>query len=110
MDIMENIRFSDSCNKAYMNELVTRDYMYYFKASDDIKKDYVFCMNAIYSCLSKVNNLGNLRIAVVEMQKFLNHIKKYSNIDMMVVISNKDNTIMVRERPKVKKLKFPFAA
>ena len=51
--------FNKSGDYSYMINLVMQDYNNYFKASCDLRARYDFCMQAIYSCLSRINNLEN---------------------------------------------------
>jgi len=97
--IDEDIKNDRTGDYIYMVNLVMDDYTNYFKASEYLQKRYDFCLQAIYSCLSKVNNLDNRLIAYRELSKFLDSLKKKTGLDMQIVSKDK---LYVKERPKGK--------
>lgn len=95
----ENTLNDRSGDYSYMFNLVMEDYSNYFKASDYLQTRYDFCLQAIYSCLSKVNNLDNRLMAYRELAKFLDNLKKKTGLVMKIVSKEK---LYVREIPKIK--------
>lgn len=91
--------FNQSGDYHYMINLVMDDYKNYFKASSSLKCRYDFCIQAIYSCLSRINNLENKSDAYKELHKFLEEIRKENGLDMLIVYKDR---FYVREKPKVK--------
>ena len=85
---------------SYMLDLVMQNYRNYFKASEFLQSRYDFSLQAIYSCLSEVNNKENLRESYKELYNFLIEVKKRAGFEMQIV-KNK-NTLFVKEKPKVK--------
>ncbi len=94
-----DINYNRTGDYVYMINLVTKDYTKYFNASEYLQKRYDFCMQAIYSCLSKVNNLSNRKNAYLELARFLEEIRRISGLNMQIV--NKEK-FYVKEKPKVK--------
>lgn len=94
---------SASCDKTgdytYMLNLVMEDYNNYFNASEYLQNRYEFCLQAIYSCLSVVNNMDNRLLAYRKLSKFLEEIKKKTGVDMIIISKDK---LYVKERTKVK--------
>lgn len=84
----------------HMINLVTIDYTNYFKASIYLQSRYDFSLQAIYSCLSKVNNEPNKINAYKELSRFLVEIKNRAGIYMQII--QEKNTLYVREKAKVK--------
>lgn len=84
----------------YMLKLVMEEYTNYFKASIELQSKYEFALQAIYSCLSKVNNDDNRLNAYRELSKFLNEVKSKAGINMQIIKDR--NTLSVKERPKIK--------
>lgn len=97
---MQEVDYNKTGDYAYMINRVMDDYNNYFKASDYLKKRYDFCLQAIYSCLSKVNNDENRSNAYKELSAFLDNIKKINGINMKII--NEENKLSVKERPKIK--------
>ena len=95
----ENVSTDRSGDYIYMVNLVMEDYSNYFKASEYLQTRYDFCLQAIYSCLSKVNNLDNRLVGYKELAKFLEVLKKKTGLDMQIVSKDK---LYVKERPKIK--------
>lgn len=77
--------------------LIMEDYSNYFNASDYLQTRYEVCLQAIYSCLSKVNNLKNRSSGYRELSKFLEEIKKKTGINMQIVSKDK---LYVKEKAK----------
>lgn len=96
---MNNINYNRTGDYVYMINLVTKDYTAYFNASEYLQKRYDFCMQAIYSCLGKVNNLTSRKNAYMELAKFLEEVKRISGLNMQIVSKEK---FYVKEKPKVK--------
>ncbi len=94
-----SINYNRTGDYTYMINLVMKDYSTYFNASEYLQKRYDFCMQAIYSCLGRVNNLTNRKLAYMELANFLADIKKISGLNMQIV--NKEK-LYVKEKPKVK--------
>ena len=97
-DIDENINKSGDYN--YMLNLVMEDYTNYNKASIYLQSRYDFCLQSIYSCLSKVNNMENKSNAYKELSRFLQQVKEKSGLYMEII--NKKNKLSVKEKPKMK--------
>lgn len=95
----ENISTDKSGVYSYMVNLVMEDYTNYFKASEYLQTRYDFCLQAIYSCLSKVNNLDNRLVGYKELSRFLEEIKKKTGLSMQIVSKDK---LYVKEKSKVK--------
>ena len=93
---------------SYMLDLVMQNYRNYFKASEFLQSRYDFSLQAIYSCLSEVNNKDNLREAYKELYNFLIEVKKRAGFEMQIV-KNK-NTLFVKEKPKVKVKRYRLAS
>lgn len=93
---------------SYMLDLVMQNYRNYFKASEFLQSRYDFSLQAIYSCLSEVNNKNNLREAYRELYNFLIEVKKRAGFEMQIV-KNK-NTLFVKEKPKVKVKRYRLAS
>lgn len=87
----------------YMLELVMENYRNYFKASTYLQSRYDFSLQAIYSCLSEVNNKESRLEAYKELAKFLEEVKKRAGFDMQII---KGEKLSVKERPKIKMKKF----
>lgn len=83
----------------YMINCVMKDYTTYFNASEYLQNRYDFCIQAIYSCLGKVNNLSSRKNAYLELARFLEEVKRISGIDMQIISKEK---FYVKEKPKVK--------
>lgn len=94
-----SINTSMNSDYTYMINCVMRDYNAYFAASDYLQKRYDFCMQAIYSCLGKVNNLSDRKAAYLELSRFLEDLRKISGMDMEIV--NKEKLYV---KAKVKRL------
>lgn len=107
-DINSVLTFGENLNRVsnknedfnYMIGLVIENYKNYFRASSYLQSRYDFSLQAIYSCLSKVNNDENRLNAYKELSKFLNDVKQRSGINMQ--IRKEKSTLYVKERPKVK--------
>lgn len=95
----ETVSLDRSGDYTYMVNLVMEDYTNYFKASEYLQTRYDFCLQAIYSCLSKVNNLDNRLVGYKELSRFLEEIKKKTGLSMQIVSKDK---LYVKEKPKVK--------
>ena len=95
----ENTIDDRSGDYSYMVNLVMEDYNNYFMASQYLQTRYDFCLQAIYSCLSKVNNLDNRLMAYRELAKFLDNLKKKTGLVMKIVSKDK---LYVKEKPKIK--------
>ncbi len=94
----------EQCNNfEYMSKKVNENYRYYMFASDNLKKDYSFSMQGIYSCLSKINTFEDKNTALRELSAFLLEVRTYSGLNMQPICTEK-NTIGVieREKPKIK--------
>lgn len=104
LDFSERLTTTKTDNQfedfGYMINMVSNDYTNYFKASYYLQCRYDFSLQAIYSCLSKVNNDENKTSAYKELSKFLNEIKTRSGIFMQII--HEKETLYVRERPKIK--------
>lgn len=81
----------------YMMNLIMEDYSNYFKASEYLQTRYEICLQAIYSCLSKVNNLNNKSNAYRELSRFLEEVKRITGISMKIVSKDK---LYVKEKPR----------
>ena len=93
-DNLESIKQEDySC----IMDLIMEDYSNYFKASDYLQTRYEVCLQAIYSCLSKVNNSKSRSSGYKELSKFLEDIKKKTGINMQIISKDK---LYVKEKPK----------
>ena len=68
-----------------------------FKASEYLQTRYDVCLQAIYTCLSQVNNYKSKSTGIDELSKFLNVINKKSGIDMRIVSKDK---LYVKQRCK----------
>ena len=95
----ESKTFNQSGDYYYMINRVMEDYRNFFKASSVLKCRYDFCIQAIYSCLSRINNLENKSYAYKELSKFLEEIRRETGFDMQIVCKDK---FYVKEKPKVK--------
>ena len=69
----------------YMLNLVMDNYQNYFKASLYLQSKYSFCLQSIYSCLSKVNNIDNRTVAYKELSRFLEEVKKRTGLCMKII-------------------------
>jgi len=106
-------RIDDSISKindrsgdfGYMVDLLMDDYNNYFEASSYLQNRFDFSLQAIYSCLSKVNNYTNRLTAYRELSKFLGEIKKRAGLNMEI-INDRNEMLSVREKPKIKSKKF----
>ena len=88
----------DKCsNYTYMMNLIMEDYSNYFNASEYLQSRYEICLQAIYSCLSQVNNYKSKSTGYDELSKFLNVINKKSGINMQIVSKDK---LYVKEKKK----------
>lgn len=96
-DAKESIYNIDDFN--YMLELVMENYKNYFKASAYLQSRYDFSLQAIYSCLSEVNNKESRLEAYRELARFLDEVKKRAGFDMQII---KGEKLFVKEKPKVK--------
>jgi len=95
--IEDEITFEKSSNYTYMINLIMEDYSNYFKASEYLQKRYEVCLQAIYSCLSQVNNYKSKSTGYDELSKFLNVINKKSGINMQIVSKDK---LYVKEKKR----------
>ena len=82
---------------AYIMNLIMEDYSNYFKASPYLQTRYEVCLQAIYSCLSKVNNLESRASGYRELSKFLEEVKRKTGINMQIVSKDK---LYVKEKSK----------
>lgn len=104
----KNERKDNVCNNfIYMINLVIQNYKNYFKASEYLQSRYDFSLQAIYSCLSKVNNDENKLNSCKELSKFLYEVRQRAGLNMQIV--KEKDTLYVKEKPKVK-TKFRRAA
>ena len=94
---IEEISTDKSNNYGYMMNLIMEDYSNYFKASEYLQTRYDVCLQAIYTCLSQVNNYKSKSTGIDELSKFLNVINKKSGIDMRIVSKDK---LYVKQRCK----------
>ena len=101
--INDDIIGNKSGDYTYMMNLLKQDYSYYFKASEYLKNRYDFCIEAIYSCLSKVNHIENRKIAYEMLSQFLNEMKKINGINMQIIDNGQ---FYIKEKPKVKVKKY----
>lgn len=91
----------------YMLNLVMDDYQNYFKASLYLQSKYSFCLQSIYSCLSKVNNIDNRTVAYKELSRFLEEVKKRTGLCMKII--REEDKLYVKEKAKIKKLKHYYS-
>lgn len=96
----KEVEYNKTGDYNYMINKVTEDYHNYFSASDYLKRRYDFCLQAIYSCLSKVNSDINRSSAYKELYNFLESIKKCNGLNMKIV--NEEDKLSVKEKPKIK--------
>ena len=94
---IDEISMDKSNNYGYMMNLIMQDYSNYFKASEYLQTRYDVCLQAIYTCLSQVNNYKSKSTGIDELSKFLNVINKKSGIDMRIVSKDK---LYVKQRCK----------
>ena len=94
---INEISMDKSSNYSYMMNLIMEDYSNYFKASEYLQTRYDVCLQAIYTCLSQVNNYKSKSTGIDELSKFLNVINKKSGIDMRIVSKDK---LYVKQRCK----------
>ena len=83
------IDYNMTSNYSYMINCVMRDYTAYFNASNELQSKYEFCMQAVYSCLGKVNNLSDRKAAYLELSNFLEDLRKISGMKMRIVSNDK---------------------
>ena len=95
--VEEENDFNKSGDYSYMMNLIMEDYSNYFKASEYLQNRYEVCLQAIYSCLSKVNNEDRKLSGYKELSRFLENIKRISGIDMRIISKDK---LYVKERNK----------
>ena len=95
--IEDEINTDKSSNYTYMINLIMEDYSNYFKASEYLQTRYEVCLQAIYSCLSQVNNYKSKSTGYDELSKFLNIVNKKSGINMQIVSKDK---LYVKEKRK----------
>ena len=81
----------------YMMNLIMEDYSNYFKASPYLQTRYEVYLQAIYSCVSKVNNLGNRASGYLELSRFLEEVKRITGINMQIISKDK---LYVKEKSK----------
>lgn len=93
----EKIDSKKSGDYAYIMNLIMEDYSNYFKASEYLQGRYEVCLQAIYSCLGKVNNLNNKASAYRELSKFLEEVKRKAGINMQIISKDK---LYVKERSR----------
>ena len=93
----DNISYENSDNYSFMMNLIMKDYANYFKASEYLQTKYEICLQAIYSCLSQVNNYKSKSTGYDELSRFLNVVNKKSGIDMRIVSKDK---LYVKQRCK----------
>ena len=86
---IEDETFDKSSNYTYMINLIMEDYSNYFKASEYLQTRYDVCLQAIYTCLSQVNNYKSKSTGIDELSRFLNVVNKKSGIDMRIVSKDK---------------------
>ena len=86
---MNEISTDKSSNYGHMMGLIMEDYSNYFKASESLQTRYDVCIQAIYTCLSQVNNYKSKSTGYEELSKFLNVINKKTGIDMCIVAKDK---------------------
>lgn len=77
--------------------LIMEDYSNYFKASPYLQTRYEVYLQAIYSCVSKVNNLGNRTSGYLELSRFLEEVKRITGINMQIISKDK---LYVKEKSK----------
>ena len=94
---IEEETFDKSSNYTYMINLIMEDYLNYFKASEYLQKRYEVCLQAIYSCLSQVNNYKSKSTGYDELSKFLNVVNKKSGLSMQIVSKDK---LYVKEKKR----------
>lgn len=94
---IEEISTDKSNNYGYMMNLIMEDYSNYFKASEYLQTRYDICLQAIYTCLSQVNNYKSKSTGIDELSRFLNVVNKKSGIDMRIVSKDK---LYVKQRCK----------
>ena len=82
---------------SHVMNLIMEDYSNYFKASPYLQTRYEVCLQAIYSCLSKVNNLGNRASGYRELSRFLEEVKRKTGINMQIISKDK---LYVKEKSK----------
>ena len=95
--IQDEITTDKSCNYTYMMNLIMEDYSNYFKASKYLQGRYEVCLQAIYSCLSQVNNYKSKSTGYDELSKFLNVINKKTGISMKIISKDK---LYVKEKKR----------
>lgn len=95
--VEEQLSIDKSSNYTYMINLIMEDYSNYFKASEYLQGRYEVCLQAIYSCLSQVNNYKSKSTGYDELSKLLNVINKKSGINMQIVSKDK---LYVKEKKK----------
>ena len=94
---IDEISTDKSNNYGYMMNLIMQDYSNYFKASEYLQTRYDVCLQAIYTCLSQVNNYKSKSTGIDELSRFLNVVNKKSGIDMRIVSKDK---LYVKQRCK----------
>ena len=94
---IEEISTDKSNNYGYMMNLIMEDYSNYFTASEYLQTRYDVCLQAIYTCLSQVNNYKSKSTGIDELSRFLNVVNKKSGIDMRIVSKDK---LYVKQRCK----------
>ncbi len=77
--------------------LIMEDYTNYFKASEYLQGRYEVCLQAIYSCLGKVNNMDSRTLGYKELSNFLDTIKRKTGITMKIISKDK---LYVKEKAK----------
>lgn len=87
----------------FMN-LVMHNYLTYYDAPSNIQSRYDFSLQAVYSCLSKVNNEENKSDAKMELSKFLYAVNEKAEMNLEVV--KMGNKLYVREKGRVKSKKY----
>lgn len=88
IDVSNHIAIKKEDINMYMNKVMT-NYLSYYDAPNNIQKRYDFVIQAIYSCLSKINNeYNNINESRKELEKFLISIENISGIKMRVVVFN----------------------
>ena len=87
----------------FMN-LVMHNYLTYYDAPSNIQSRYDYSLQAVYSCLSKVNNEENKSDAKMELSKFLYAVNEKAEMNIEVV--KMGNKLYVREKGRVKSKKY----
>lgn len=88
-------------NPEYMLDMIRKDYKNYFRASYNLRRNFIFSLDAIYQCISQLENDDNHKDKEHNKAIYLDFCKKVnSESEINYGLINKDGYRVVQKRKK----------